>query len=98
MRRMAELVLRHRILIVIGWVVIAGAGLASISTVNDRLTVNFSLPGQPGDEAANKIIALYHNGGNSSPLIATVTMPAGQTITGHEGQVAKAFAAIESGD
>jgi RND superfamily putative drug exporter len=98
MRRMAELVLRHRILVVVGWVVVAAAGLASISTVNDRLTVSFSLPGQPGDEAANKIIAAFHNGGNTSPLIATVTLPAGQTITGHEDQVAEAFAAIASDD
>ncbi|HET8664496.1 MAG TPA: MMPL family transporter [Nocardioides sp.] len=94
MRRWGELVLRHRVLIVIAWALVLVAGGAVSSTVSDRMTVNFSLPGQPGDEAANKIIALYHNGGNTAPLIATVTMPEGQTITGNEDAVAKAFAGI----
>jgi len=96
MRRLAELVLRHRLIIVVAWALIAIAGGVSTGTVTHRMTVNFSLPGQPGDTAANKIIGAFHNGGNTSPLIATVTMPKGQTITGHEGAVAKAFASLGS--
>ena len=91
MRRLGELVLRHRMVIVVGWVLILAAGGAVSSTVSDRMTVNFSLPGQPGDTAANKIIAAYHNGGNTAPLIATVTLPEGQTVTGNEDAVAQAF-------
>ena len=98
MRRLGEMVLRHRLLIVVAWVVIAVAGGAVAGTVTDRMTVNFSLPGQPGDTAANKIIAAFHNGGNTTPLLATVTMPEGQTITGHEAEVAKAFASVGSAD
>ena len=96
MRRLAELVLRHRALVVVAWIVIAVAGAMVTSTVNNRMTVSFSLPGQPGDAAANKIIAAFHNGGNTTPLLATVTLPQGQTITGHEDEVAKAFAAVDS--
>ncbi len=98
MRRLGEVVLRHRLLIVVAWVVIAVAGGAVASTVTDRMTVNFSLPGQPGDTAANKIIAAFHNGGNTTPLLATVTLPQGQTITGNEAEVAKAFASVGSAD
>ncbi|HEX4473363.1 MAG TPA: MMPL family transporter, partial [Nocardioides sp.] len=98
MRRWGEVVLRHRWVIVIGWMIIAVAGGGVAGTVSDRMTVNFSLPGQPGDTAANEIIAAFHNGGNTSPLIATVTLPAGQTITGHEAQVAKAFATLATAD
>ena len=98
MRRLGETVLRHRLLVVVAWVVIAVAGGAVASTVTDRMTVNFSLPGQPGDTAANKIIAAFHNGGNTTPLLATVTLPQGQTITGHEAEVAKAFASVGSAD
>jgi RND superfamily putative drug exporter len=94
MRRWGELVLRHRMIVVIGWMIIAVAGGAVAGTVTNRMTVNFSLPGQPGDTAANEIIAAYHNGGNTSPLIATVTLPNGQTLSGHEAQVAKAFASL----
>ena len=98
MRRLGEMVLRHRLLIVVAWVLIAVAGGAVASTVTNRMTVNFSLPGQPGDTAANKIIAAFHNGGNTTPLLATVTLPQGQTITGHEAEVAKAFASVGSAD
>ena len=96
MRRLAELVLRHRLIVVVAWALIAVAGAMVASTVSDRMTVNFSLPGQPGDTAANKIIAAYHNGGNTTPLLVTVTMPQGQTITGNEAEVAQAFASVGS--
>jgi RND superfamily putative drug exporter len=96
MRRLGEFVLRHRALVVVAWLVIAVAGAAVVSTVNGRTTVNFSLPGQPGDTAANKIIAAFHNGANTQPLLATVTMPQGQTITGHEAEVGRAFASLSS--
>jgi putative drug exporter of the RND superfamily len=96
MRRLGELVLRHRRIVMVVWLLVAVAGVSVTGTVNNRLTVDFSLPGQPGDAAANKIIDQFHNGGNTSPMIATVTMPAGQTLTGHEAEVAKAFAALGS--
>jgi putative drug exporter of the RND superfamily len=96
MRRLAELVLRHRLVVVAFWALVTVAGIAVTGTVNDRTTVNFSLPGQPGDTAANKIIAEFHNGGNTSPLLATVTLTQGQTITGHEAEVTKAFASLGS--
>jgi RND superfamily putative drug exporter len=96
MRRLGELVLRHRRIVMVVWLLIAVAGVSVTGTVNNRLTVDFSLPGQPGDAAANKIIEQFHNGGNTSPMIATVTMPQGQTITGHEDEVAKAFASLGS--
>ena len=98
MRRLAEIVLRHRLVIVIAWILVFLAGGVVSSTVADRMTVNFSLPGQPGDKAANQIIAAFHNGGNTAPLIATVTLPEGQTITGNEDEVAKAFAAVATAD
>jgi RND superfamily putative drug exporter len=66
--------------------------------VSNRLTVDFSLPGQPGTETAHKIKQAFGNGGDTSPYVVTVTMPAGQTITGHEAAVGKTFAAITSAD
>jgi RND superfamily putative drug exporter len=98
MRRWGELVLRHRKIVMVAWLLVTVAGIAVAGKTSDRLTVDFSLPGQPGDKATNQIIAAFHNGGNTNPLIATVTLPEGQTITGHEDQVAKAFASIASAD
>ncbi|MDT4894343.1 MAG: putative drug exporter of the superfamily [Pseudonocardiales bacterium] len=74
-------------------VIIVGAGISG--TVNKRLTVDFSLPGQPGTETADKIKNLVGNGGDTNPFLVTVTMPAGQTITGHESDVAKTFTAVQ---
>jgi putative drug exporter of the RND superfamily len=98
MRRWGEVVLRHRRIVMLVWLVVAVAGIAVTGRVNDRLTVDFSLPGQPGDKAANQIIAAFHNGGNTSPLIATVTLPNGERLTGHEDEVAKAFASLAGAD
>ncbi|HEU4812176.1 MAG TPA: MMPL family transporter [Nocardioides sp.] len=97
MRRWAEFVLRHRRWVMVFWLLILIAGGASAGKTSDRLTVDFSLPGQPGTEATELIVAAVHNGGNTTPMLATVTLPQGQTITGHEDEVARAFEAVQSG-
>ena len=91
MRRWAEFVLHHRRLVMLFWlaVIIVGAGISK--TVNDRLTIDFSLPGQPGTVAAQKIKALVGNGGDTNPYVVTVTVPAGKTVTGNESAVAGVF-------
>jgi RND superfamily putative drug exporter len=97
MRAWAEFVLRHRRWVMVFWVVVMVAGGMVAGTTSNRLTVDFSLPGQPGTEASDKIIAAVHNGGNTTPMLATVTMPEGQTLTGNEDAVAKAFEAVDAG-
>jgi RND superfamily putative drug exporter len=93
-RRWAEFVLRHRRLVLAFWGLVLVAGIVLAGKTTSRLTVDFSLPGQPGTETADKIIARFGNGGNTNPFITTVTLPAGQTVTGHEADVAKAFSAV----
>jgi putative drug exporter of the RND superfamily len=93
-RQWAELVLRHRKVIVIVWGIVLVAGIALASKTTNRLTVDFSLPGQPGTETAHKIKQTFGSGGDTSPYTATVTLPAGQTVTGHEADVARAFDAV----
>ncbi len=94
MRRFAELVLHHRVFVVIGWLVLLVAGGASTGLVNDRLTIEFFLPGQPGTEASQKILADFGNGGSSSPYLITYTAPEGQTVTGNEAPLHAAFAKV----
>ncbi len=77
MRRLAEFVLRHRRLVVLAWALLFVAGGATAQHTTSRLTIDFSLPGQPGYETAKKIMAVYGNGGITQPLIATVTLPDG---------------------
>src|SRR3954466_7570752 len=91
MRRIAEFVLRHRRLVALGWLVIVIAGVALVQKTNDRLVIDFSLPGQPGTETANTIDSEFHAGGKTAPFVVSVTLPSGQTVTGNEAAVARAF-------
>jgi putative drug exporter of the RND superfamily len=97
MRRWAEFVLRHRKWVVGFWLVVMVCGGAVAGKTTERLTIDFSLPGQPGTRAADKIVAAFHNGAQTTPMLVTVTMPHGQKITGHEHQVARAFHAAGAG-
>lgn len=93
MRRLAELVLRHRKLIVGLWAVIFLAGVLSAGQASKRLKIDFSLPTEPGTKTANTIEREFGNGGFTQPYLVSVTAPPGQTVTGHEEEVARAFAA-----
>jgi RND superfamily putative drug exporter len=93
MRRIAEFVLRHRKWVVAAWVVVFAIGIATAGATSKRLVVDFSLPGQAGTEASNKIIKDFGNGGSTSPFIVSVTAPPGQQVGDHQAEVAKAFQA-----
>jgi RND superfamily putative drug exporter len=73
--RLARLVLRHRRLTFLLWVVLFLVGAFAASRVSNRLTVDFSLPGQPGYETAKTIDRLYGNGGQTPPTLLVVSAP-----------------------
>jgi putative drug exporter of the RND superfamily len=93
-KRIAEFVLRHRLWVALSWLVITllGAGLAQHTT--SRFVLDFSLPGQPGTQTENAINAEFHNGGKTQPYLLAVTLPAGQTVTGHQAALGQTFAAV----
>ena len=95
MRRIAEFVLHHRRLVLVGWLLVVVAGIGLTGKTNSRLVIDFSLPGQPGTETANQIDAEFTSGGKTSPYVVTVTMPTGQVVTGEEAAVGRAFAAVQ---
>ena len=92
MQRWAEFVLKHRWWVVGFWVVVMVAGGVSAGQVNKRLTIDFSLPNEPGTVAAGQIQGAFGNGGFTTPYLVSVTLPGG--IVGHEAEVARAFAAV----
>jgi RND superfamily putative drug exporter len=93
MRRIGELVLHHRKLIIIGWLVIFVFGAFSAGHVVKRLKVDFSLPGEPGTKTAKQIESQFGNGGFTTPFLLQVTVPAGQKVRDHEAEIQKAFEA-----
>jgi RND superfamily putative drug exporter len=88
---LARFVLAHRRLVVLLWVLLIPAGIYGASHVSKRLSIDFSLPGQPGYETAKKITHTYGNGGDTDPAVVLVTLPAGQTVAGDRAQLASTF-------
>jgi RND superfamily putative drug exporter len=95
MRRLAEFVLQHRRWVIAFWGLVLIAGIALAGKTTNRLTVDFSLPGQPGTQTANQIKAALGNGGDTSPYLVSVTLPAGQQVSGNETAVAKVFTGVQ---
>jgi RND superfamily putative drug exporter len=93
--RLTRFVLAHRRLVIVGWLTVLLAGAAGASHVSNRLALDFSLPGQPGYETAQKIVRAYGNGGIVPPAIAVVTVPPGQTVRAEQAQIAAAFAQVK---
>ncbi len=90
MERLARIVMRHRLIVSLFWLVMFSSGVVAAGQLSDRLTFDFSLPGQPGDTAEKQLIKTY---GVSSfdTYVAVVTVPAGQTVPQSKDAVAGVF-------
>jgi RND superfamily putative drug exporter len=94
--RFAALLLRHRRLVAAAWAVVFVAGAFGAGRVSDRLSVNFSLPGQPGWETAKQIDASYKRTGTSSASIIVVTAPHSRTLRGDFRRIGDAFSKVRA--
>ena len=88
-------VLRHRRPIIGFWLIMIIAGGAAAGQVSQRLTTDFSLPGQPGYETAQKMLHSYGNGGQP-PSVLTVTVPAGESVRADAARIAAAFSRLRA--
>ena len=95
MVRLAEFVLRHKLLVVLFWVAMFGVGIYSTGQTSKRLVVDFSLPGQPGYETEKQLLETFHNGGSNPPTIAVVTVPEGTTVEEELDKITPVFDEIE---
>ena len=93
--RLTDLVLRHRVLVVLLWVVLAGTGAANAGRTVDALTYDFGLPGQPAYEANTAIQETYGGGGLDDPLVLTAEAPTGAGFSSDDGLAAFDRAALE---
>ena len=55
MERLARLVMHHRRIVSLFWLVTFVLGGVAAGQLSDRLTLDFSLPGQPGDSAEDQL-------------------------------------------
>ena len=89
--KVGSFVLHHRKWVVLGWLVMLLAGGAAAGSLSKRLSVDFSLPGQPGYETAKRITAIYGpNSGFMPPTVAVITAPSGQTVAGDTAAIDRA--------
>ena len=95
MVRLAEFVLRHRRLVMLFWVLMFVVGVGAAMKVPDRLTIDFSLPGQPGYETEKQLLDTFGNGGSNPPTIAVVTVPEGTTVKAEMAKITPVFDAID---
>jgi putative drug exporter of the RND superfamily len=95
MTALTRFVLRHKALVALFWVVVAVAGVMTISGTTHRMTNDFSMPGQ-AFRVDNQIARQYGNGGDQAPYVPVITVPAGQEITdpGVAAATGRAFAAL----
>jgi RND superfamily putative drug exporter len=82
--------MHHRVVVSLFWLAMLIAGGISTNVVPDRLSLDFSLPGQPGDDAEKEMIA---NFGTSTfdTFVATVTVPEGDTVSAHADEIGQIF-------
>jgi len=98
MTPLTAFVLRHRRWVVGFWLLALAAGGVAAGKVSQRLSTDFSLPGQPGYVAAQQIVRVYGNGGQRAPSILTVTVPAGETARADRDQIAAAFGKLRAAE
>jgi RND superfamily putative drug exporter len=75
--RLTRFVLRHRRLVVAFWILVTAAGIVGAGPAFRSFSSQYSVPGREGYETNQKITRLYGNGGDSAPVVAVVTLPAG---------------------
>jgi RND superfamily putative drug exporter len=89
--RLAHLVIHHRRVVSALWLVLFIGGLFSASALSNRWTLDFSLPGQPGDRAEQRLIDTY-GVSTYDTYIAVVTVPPGETVAANRNTVSGIFA------
>jgi len=96
MERLADFVLHHRKWVMVFWAVMFVIGVVASGKATDRLTTDFSLPGQPGYETSKQIIEQYGNGGSTQPFIPIATVPEGETALENMDAITAVFEEIDS--
>ena len=81
MASLTRWVLAHKRTVVISWILLTIAGIMAAGPASKALDQKFSVPNKEGWETNQAIAAKYNGtGGDTSPLLPVVTLPAGQSV------------------
>jgi RND superfamily putative drug exporter len=81
MKSITRWALRHKRLVVVVWLLLTIAGMASAQKATAALSEQYSIPGKQSYQVNTAILAKYDSGGDTAPLLAVVTVPPGRTVT-----------------
>src|SRR3954447_23535564 len=90
MDRLTRTVLRHRRWVYAFWILLFLVGVLTAGKVSDRLSYDFSLPGQQGYETQRQLAATYGID-SDAPSVPVLTAPAGRTIEQSRAAVEDVF-------
>src|SRR4029450_10178609 len=85
--------MHHRLIVTVTWIVLFFAGMFAAGNLSDRLSLDFSLPGQPGDDTEQLLMDNY-GVSTGDMYIATITLPAGQTVIGDQDQIGQLYESL----
>jgi RND superfamily putative drug exporter len=88
MERIADVVLRHRRTVMLFWFLAFVAGAVATGTTVNRLTADFTVPGQPGFETSKAINAALGQDTDNGPSLPVITVPEGQTVDERRDDIA----------
>ncbi len=85
MASLTRWVLAHKRTVVISWILLTIAGIMAAGPASKALDQKFSVPNKEGWETNEAIAAKYNGtGGDTSPLLPVVTLPAGRSVDSPE--------------
>jgi RND superfamily putative drug exporter len=92
----ARWILSHRLLVVLLWAILTVVSGLSVSSAVSALSEQITVPGREGFETNQTILRQYGTGGNTPPVVAVITLPAGTSAANPriEAQLAAAFKAV----
>ena len=81
MTSLTRWVLGHKRLVVAAWVLITVVGIATVGSSTGAFSKKFSVPGREGFQTNARILHIFHNGGDTAPLVPVVKLPAGTSVS-----------------
>ena len=81
MDSLTALVLRHRRLVALVWLAAILVGGFASSRLSSHLSQSFEIPGTRSATADAAIVAQYRSGGNETPLVPVIRLPAGDSAS-----------------
>jgi putative drug exporter of the RND superfamily len=97
MPTITRFVLKHKLLVLAFWLVLAVAGAMTATSTTNRLSNSFAMPGA-AFRADTRIQAHYLHNGAEDPVVPVITLPAGTSVNapGVTRRLAAAFASART--